>query len=46
VLGLLVVLPYIAATLALGTLATVIAVAFAIGLIVTGYLFTRREGRR
>ena len=46
VLGLLVVLPYIAASLALGTLATVIAVAFAIGLIITGYLFTRKEGRR
>jgi len=45
VLGLLYLLPSIGVA-GLGSLATVIAIAFAIGLIVTGYLFTRKEGRR
>lgn len=46
VLGLLVLLPAMGVTALTGTLYTIIAVAFAIGLIVTGYLFTRKEGRR
>ena len=46
VLGLLVLLPSFGVAALTGTLYTIIAVAFAIGLIVTGYLFTRKEGRR
>jgi hypothetical protein len=46
VLGLLVLLPAMGVTALTGTLYTIIAVAFAIGLIITGYLFTRKEGRR
>lgn len=45
VLGLLVLLPSFGVAALTGTLYTIIAVAFAIGLIVTGYLFTRKEGR-
>ena len=46
VLGLLVLLPAMGVTALTGTLYTIITVAFAIGLIITGYLFTRKEGRR
>lgn len=46
VLGLLVLLPAMGVTALTGTLYTIVAVAFAIGLVVTGYLFTRKEGRR
>jgi len=46
VLGLLVLLPAFGVAALTGTLYTVIQVAFAIGLIITGYLFTRKEGRR
>jgi hypothetical protein len=46
VLGLLVLLPSFGVAALTGTLYTIIAVAFAVGLIVTGYLFTRKEGRR
>jgi hypothetical protein len=46
VLGLLVLLPSFGVAALAGTLYTIIAVAFAIGLIITGYLFTRKEGRR
>lgn len=45
VLGLLVLLPSFGVTALAGTLYTIIAVAFAVGLVVTGYLFTRKEGR-
>lgn len=45
VLGLLVLLPSFGVAALAGTLYTIIAVAFAVGLIVTGYLFTRKEGR-
>jgi hypothetical protein len=45
VLGLLYLLPAIGVS-GLGSLGTVIAVLFGIGLVVTGYLFTRKEGRR
>jgi hypothetical protein len=46
VLGLLVLLPAFGVTALTGTLFTIVAVAFAIGLVITGYLFTRKEGRR
>jgi hypothetical protein len=45
VLGLLVLLPSFGVAALAGTLYTIVAVAFAVGLIVTGYLFTRKEGR-
>jgi hypothetical protein len=45
VLGLLVLLPSFGVAALAGTLYTIIQVAFAVGLIVTGYLFTRKEGR-
>lgn len=45
VLGLLVLLPSFGVAALAGTLYTIIVVAFAVGLIVTGYLFTRKEGR-
>ena len=46
VLGLLVLLPSFGVAALAGTLYTILLVAFAIGLIITGYLFTRKEGRR
>jgi hypothetical protein len=45
VLGLLVLLPSFGVAALAGTLYTIIQVAFAVGLIVTGYLFTRKESR-